>query len=372
MSKNRDDQHHYIGNSWIKIDALEWPIFESYELISVSEYIERQDAKLQRSFHKGHPVFFELLQETLNDTTIIVPSGALSKKTNDFKPCNQNMNLFISFTHLYDIEQLKYASNEELLKWIGNYGLPFKNATKNRISIVGDESTQSDIDYIIGRCFYLEKSLEESFGKYAMFRENFNALAEEASILFIAYEALKDESINVSKLISTAITISNSGDDSNFLCDLQPIEWNERKNDVFNILLRSFQSRLNGYLNKISPLLLASPTKEIFNKLLPHQKNDNEIKRTEQSLVTFFPSWRVPDLWTLMIILFYEHILSGELLRKCPTCGNLFYAHDRRMNFCPPDPAYYGTRSPCENNQPKKREQRKKRAAATHTEKSQQ
>ena len=371
MIANTDIRKHNISNSLVKIDPLNWPVFEQYQIMSVGEYLERQDTKLLIKFKKRHPSFFEDIEENLGDTTLIVPGNKLSENSAKLDSCNLNVNFFFKFSHLYNPETLEYANDKAIVEWINFYGLPFKTATKLRVSIFKDESTQSDVDTVIGAYFSYEKALEEAFGTYVMFYENLLNLIEEASTLFQAHKILKLKKPDITKLVTLATTLTNSGEDSNFLCDLQPSEYEKHQQALFTILTASFRTRMLGYLNKISPSFLALPSSEVLKKLPPEQKN-NWLAGTQKPLVTFLPSWRVPDLWTLMIILFYEYILSEEELRICDFCKKLFYAYDKRMIYCPPYPLYSSDRSAC-LNAAKVRDKRlkdKQKATSSATEKS--
>ncbi len=340
---------YYIGGELIKITPLNWPKYNKYTILNIDDYVKTQTSTQQNRFHLKHPDFFDKLVEEIGDpdySKIIVPDFSSPKTSYD--PLESAPNLFNQFIQVY----YNQATDEAILKFVRAFGLPFKTTGYYRTDHFKDAGSDNDSDRLIKSAAYFEKILEQEFGNYVMLKQTIDTLSKEANSLIRGYDAITNSEIPPKTIYEIALDFElfetsesfwdffhqtlNSLDTDHTAIDKALIQ------QAKDVLSQTFTKRMIGYLNKVSPSI---------DLIQQNGKKDY-----------FVPSWRIPDLWSVMMVQLYEYILSNQPIRYCLQCKTPFVQTHKGRLYCPPPDNYNSsTRSPCQNNAAVKRNRNKKR-----------
>ena len=226
--------------------------------------------------------------------------------------------------------------DRNIIEWVSKYGLPYKTSRRLRLTIQGDEGDPNSSDSHAGDAFYYEKLMEKAFGRYVMFRQTFQVLMDEAINIQKGYIAYSRREKN--GMFEAFNFLVPSAQDEGFWEILnEGLEEDRKIKDehlteyIIKVLPGLISERLAGYLKFVSPALLSQPS----------ETNPNEYM--------FKPTWKVFDLWTVMIVQIYEYIGKNQKFKKCQWCGQEFAADDPRRKFCPNTYYFNGHRNPIKN-----------------------
>ena len=315
---------YQIGGTTIKFESLEWPVYKKYEIISVVDYVERQNRKARQQLLASVPDFYERIYEDLADIHVIVPDYEGHFEIYD--PLEYKSSIVQCTMKIYRKAKLKQILDEipdrNIIDWVSKYGLPYKTSRRLRLTIQGDEGDHNAADSLAGGTSYYESVMEKAFGRYVMFRQTFQVLMDEAINIqkgYIAYSRREKDG-----MFEAFNILVPSAQDEGFweILNIGLEEDRKIKDDhlteyLIKVLPGLISERLAGYLKFVSPALLSQPS----------ETNPNEYM--------FKPTWKVFDLWTIMIVQIYEYISKNQKFKKCEWCGQEFVADEPRRKFCP-------------------------------------
>lgn len=348
--------NYQIGGSTVNFAALEWSVYENYEIINVVTYIEKQNKQAQQRLLNIEPNFYELVHEHLADVFVIVPNYQDPSST--YNPLNYKAAIMLALMKSCQTSgylSVDDFSDEQIIAWAREFGLPFNIPYYPHYNFGGMENELNDTDTLIGVPYRFERILYQAFDHYVMFRQSFQALMREAINLVKGYTAFSnnqyDEMIEAFSVLASSEDTAPMWDRLNGVAADFPVA--ELNNYIRETLASLLSRHISGYLNFVSPVMLQTSS------------------RANSSNIIFTPTWKVPNLWTALIVQLYESMIRNQPFKKCEYCGTEFEATDPRMRYCPRTQSVNGNvivvkneRSYCQNMAKVKSFREKKRMAS--------